>query len=320
MVEEKVFGKTGEKIFPIGLGTYGHGEAYGGISKEESFNILKLVINNSLNTKILIDTAPRYGNGRVEEWIGEFIKNYDNKFLIATKCGRHIEEGRINEKDFSEEFLRSDLENSLKRLGLKQIFLYQLHNPSLDSIKEGKIFDILEEFRKEGRILWYGISIDKSIEGLEAIKICKERLYNGLASIQVIYNILNKEANDLLFKKAEEENIAIITREVLLRGFLAGKYMNNNDFDKFPEAVMKQIEIYGKDKLINEVEKIKKIIRVYNFPIVQTAINFSISNRCVTTTLIGINRVKYFHEDWNSINTKVPKELTDKLNVVPNLK
>ncbi|MEK6948104.1 MAG: aldo/keto reductase [Nanoarchaeota archaeon] len=320
MVEEKVFGKTGEKIFPIGLGTYGHGEAYGGISKEESFNILKLVINNSLNTKILIDTAPRYGNGRVEEWIGEFIKNYDNKFLIATKCGRHIEEGRINEKDFSEEFLRSDLENSLKRLGLKQIFLYQLHNPSLDSIKEGKIFDILEEFRKEGRILWYGISIDKSIEGLEAIKICKERLYNGLASIQVIYNILNKEANDLLFKKAEEENIAIITREVLLRGFLAGKYRNNNDFDKFPEAVMKQIEIYGKDKLINEVEKIKEIIRVYNFPIVQTAINFSISNRCVTTTLIGINRVKYFHEDWNSINIKVPKELTDKLNVVPNLK
>ena len=99
-MDSKIFGKTGKKVFVLGLGTYGHGEAYGGISKKNSLEVMREVIKNiPTDGYFLMDTAPRYGNGKVEEWIGEFIKeNGHNNILVATKGGRHIEQGRDNKR------------------------------------------------------------------------------------------------------------------------------------------------------------------------------------------------------------------------------
>jgi len=114
----KEFGKTGELIFELGVGTYGHGEAYGGISKQESHKVL----NSCLETvqgdaKLLLDTAPRYGLGKVEEWVGEFLRKFGGeKLLVITKGGRHIDEGRVNQKDYSSGFLREDLEKVIDLL------------------------------------------------------------------------------------------------------------------------------------------------------------------------------------------------------------
>ena len=223
------FGKTGKEIYILGLGTYGHGEAYGGIGKENSISVMKEVMRQiSDEAFFLIDTAPRYESGKVEEYVGEFIKESGrDNILIATKGGRHIEPNRINEKDFSTQFLRQDLENSLSRLGVNKVFLYQLHNPNIEVIKDGKVFDLLESFRNEGKIGWYGISIDNSEEGIAAIEYCEKKGLKGLASIQVIYNALQKNGLDTLFQLAHKHKIAIIAREPILRGFLTNKYTNN---------------------------------------------------------------------------------------------
>ena len=119
----KQFGTTGKNVCEIGLGTYGHGEAYGGISREESDDLICwTAANTPKGAKILVDTAPRYGLGSVEEWIGNSLKNLGrNRLLITTKGGRHIDNGRVNEKDFSADFLRADLERSLKRLKFEEI-------------------------------------------------------------------------------------------------------------------------------------------------------------------------------------------------------
>ena len=305
----------GEKIHRLGLGTFGHGDAYGGITKEESFEILRLASDNiPEGAKAILDTAPKYGHGKVEEWVGEFAKDNKNNFLIATKGGRHIESGRVNEKDFSPKFLRQDLENSLSRLGLKQIFLYQLHNPSLEIIRKGDVFGILEKFRKEGKIKWYGVSIDEPIEGVSSIEMCKNKRYTGLVSIQAIYNILNKKASQLMFKKAAESKIAIIAREVLLRGFLTGKYNESHDFSNAPEAVKKEIQLYGKYRLFKNIENVKNLLAEHNISMTQGAISFALSNPFITTSLIGVNRISYFDEDWDSTELDLPQKLIAELN------
>ncbi len=319
----KQFGKTGEQVFVLGLGTYGHGEAYGGISKRESHKIFSSVMNTVPNSaKFLVDTAPRYGCGEVEEWISQFVKELGrDNILIATKGGRHIEPGRVNEKDFSPDFLRGDLERSLTRLGVDEIFLYQLHNPNLEIIKEVYVFDLLEQFKAEGKIRFYGVSIDNPQEGITAIDVCKQKGYENLASIQVIYNILNKKADKELFEKANESGIAIIARETLLRGFLTGKYDKNSDFSKATPAIKKEIDLYRKEQLLSKVEEVKQIVREkgLNIPLSQIAIKFAVSNPYVTLAIPGVNRLEYVEPDLSAADINLDEIIISRLRNIGDL-
>ena len=102
-MKSKQFGNTGKNVFVIGLGTYGFGDAYGGISKRIAFQVLNDIVKKiPKDANLLVDIAPRYGAGECERWIGEFLNKFTgNNILVATKGGRHIEPHRINEKDFS---------------------------------------------------------------------------------------------------------------------------------------------------------------------------------------------------------------------------
>ena len=243
------FSVTGEDVLPLGLGTHGHGHAFGGISRDESLEIFDLIYKTlPNNSKVLIDTAPRYGHGTVETWIGEFLASKQDRFLIATKGGRHIEPERDNEKDFSKDFLTYDLENSLTRLKANRVFLYQLHNPTLKTIRDGTVFETLEEFRSLGLIQWYGVSINHPEEGIAAIETCSRNGYEGLVAIQVIYSILNKHNLERLFQLASDARVAIVTREVMVRGFLSDKYSRESEFSNSPSAVRKLVKLYGKNR------------------------------------------------------------------------
>jgi aryl-alcohol dehydrogenase-like predicted oxidoreductase len=320
-MEYTIFGPTNKKIFRIGLGTYGHGEAYGGITKEESLQILHAAAKFAAEeANLLIDTAPRYGNGVVETWIGEFLrKTKKNNILIATKGGRHIEKNRVNEKDFSTEFLYADLEGSLQRLGLKKIFLYQLHNPTLDVIMGGAVFDILENMRKQKKIEWYGVSIDSAEEGMAVINICRKKGYKGLASLQLIYNIFQKNVLDELCKKAHESGIAIIAREPLLRGFLTNLY-NANNLSDIPPAPKKILDFYGKENIISKVETLRKFLYAHynDIPVAQTALNFVLTNPHINVVIPGINREKYVEDDFLN-ETKINPSLISRLNQLEDL-
>src|SRR3989338_697091 len=322
-METGIFGKTGKEVYVLGLGTYGHGEAYGGIGKKNSISVMCEVLKQIPdNAFFLIDTAPRYGCGDVEEWIGEFIKDANrNNILIATKCGRHIEPNRVNEKDFSSDFLRKDLDNSLKRLGIKKIFLYQLHNPNLQVIREGKVFELLESFREEGKIEWYGISIDNPEEGIAAIEFCKENGLDGLAAIQVIYNVLQKNGLDTLFKSAQKGGVAIIAREPLLRGFLADKYFEHTNFENCSEAVRKQIKLYGKNQILSRLNEVKKVLTNHNINSMnQFAIKYSISNPNITLAIPGINRIEYIKSDLDSAKIEITTEVLKEIEKISDIK
>ena len=321
-METRIFGKTGKEVYILGLGTYGHGEAYGGIGRKNSISVMNKVIEQIPNNAFfLIDTAPRYYSGKVEEWIGEFIKESGREnILIATKGGRHIEQDRINEKDFSPYFLRQDLENSLKRQDVNKYFLYQLHNPDLQIIKDGKVFDLLESFRDKGKIEWYGISINNPEEGIAAIEYCQNKSLDGLAAIQVIYNILQKNGLKTLFQSAHKHEIAIIAREPLLRGFLTDKYSKYTKFENCPEAVKKEIKLYGKNQILSKVNELKKVLSNYDIkPMNQLAIKFAISNPYVTLAIPGINRSEYIQSDLDSPYLKIHQSLLKEIENISDL-
>ena len=182
---------------------------------------------------------------------------------------------------------------------------------------DGSVFDLLEEFRNTGKIRFYGVSIDSPEEGVVAIDKCRQKGYDGLASIQVIYNMLNKIASDELFRIANESNIAIIAREPLFRGFLTDRYSGSTFFD-IPPARKKEIDLYGWEQIQSKVLQVGQILKKHKISetLSSVAIKFTISHPHVTLTIPGTNRREYVKPNLSAANIALDDELLLELNGV----
>lgn len=220
-MKKRRFGKTNQMVSEIGLGTWQLGTKWGDpFNEEEAIKILETCLDTGIN---LIDTADIYNNGNSELTIGKFIKNYRDKFFIVTKCGRgldpHTAEG------YTIENIERFIDDSRKRLGLETLDLVLLHCPPTEVYTNDKLFHGLDELVHKGKISHYGVSVEKTSEALMAMK------YN-ISAIEVIFNMFRLKPAEELFKKAVENDVAILARVPLASGLLTGKYDKDTVFSK----------------------------------------------------------------------------------------
>ena len=213
-----------QKISEIGLGTWQLGNADWGVIKiEDAFAILNAFVEAGGN---FIDTADVYGNGTSEKLIGEFLRTTGREIFVATKLGRRSDEGNGWPVNFSYDTMRRHVERSLNHLGVSQLFLEQLHCIPLKEMKAGNVFDNLRRLQEEGLVKYFGASVETSEEAL----ICLEQ--EGLASLQLIFNLFRQHVADEVFAKAKEKGVAIIVRVPLSSGLLTGKFNEQTVFDE----------------------------------------------------------------------------------------
>lgn len=211
-----------EKISEIGLGTWQLGSAdWGNVGEEEAFNILSRFVALGGN---FIDTADVYGMGISETVIGKFLKTSNQKIFVASKLGRRHDNGNGWPQNFSYDVMRMHVEDSLKHLQLPQLFLEQLHCIPTEELKKGKVFDHLRKLESEKLIRHWGVSVETSEEAL----ICLEQ--EGLASLQIIFNLFRQHVADEVFAKAKERGVALIVRVPLASGLLTGKFTDQTKF------------------------------------------------------------------------------------------
>jgi aryl-alcohol dehydrogenase-like predicted oxidoreductase len=114
--------------------------------------------------------------------------------------------------------MRRHVEASLQHLQQSQLFLEQLHCIPTEEMKSGKVFDHFRRMQQEGLIRYWGASVETVEEAL----ICLEQ--EGIASLQLIFNLFRQHIADDIFSKAREKNVAIIVRVPLASGLLTGKF------------------------------------------------------------------------------------------------
>ncbi|WP_207533800.1 aldo/keto reductase [Desertivirga arenae] len=210
------------EISEIGLGTWQLGSAdWGQISDEDAFKILNSFINAGGN---FIDTADVYGMGISESIIGRFLKTTDKKLFVATKLGRRGDESNGWPQNFSYDSMRKHVESSLKNLDVQSLFLEQLHCIPQEELASGKVFDHLRRLQEEKLIQNWGVSVETAEEAL----LCLEQ--EGLASIQIIFNIFRQHYAEEFFAKAKAKDVALIVRVPLASGLLSGKYNESTQF------------------------------------------------------------------------------------------
>jgi len=211
------------QVAEVGLGTWQLGSAdWGAVDEEKAFRILQEYVAAGGN---FIDTADVYGSGMSETVIGKFLKTVSTPIYVATKLGRRHDAPNGWHQNFQYDFMRKQVEDSLSNLGVDNLFLEQLHCIPTDELQKGEVFDHLRKLQSEGLIEHWGVSVETSEEAL----LCLEQ--EGLASLQIIFNLFRQHVADEVFAKAAAKGVALIVRVPLASGLLSGKFTKDTKFE-----------------------------------------------------------------------------------------
>ncbi len=219
-MKSREFGQAGPRVSEVGLGCWQIGGlCWGDVTEDAAFEILAASLDQDVT---FLDTADVYGTGRSEQLIGRFLKTRSENIFVATKIGRFpVAEGETN---FSEAMFRKHTEASLQRLGVESLDLTQLHCIPTEQLRRGHVFDWLRGLRQDGKIQRFGASVESMDEAL----LCLEQ--DGLASLQIIFNIFRQKPLEVLFDKARAKGVALIVRLPLASGLLSGKMARDTTF------------------------------------------------------------------------------------------
>ena len=233
-MEYRSLGDTDIRVSEVGFGVWTVSTGWWGeVDDERSVRLLRRAYEKGIN---YFDTADTYGLGLGETILAEAFGGMRDEIVISTKIGydfySHTQRRGQQERpqDWSEDFIRFALEQSLKRLGTDYIDFLQLHNTKMDAIENDPLFELMEEFKEGGKIRSYGVALGPKIGWLEeGVRAMRER---GLAGVQMIYNLLEQDPGRSLIEAARETGTSLIVRVPHSSGMLEGKYTEETTFAK----------------------------------------------------------------------------------------
>jgi aryl-alcohol dehydrogenase-like predicted oxidoreductase len=220
-MEYRELGRTGWKVSALSFGAWAIGGTWGPTDEAESLAALHKAVELGVN---FFDTADVYGDGISERLLSKLKKEVREPIHITTKAGRrldpHVTEG------YNRANLTAFVERSLKNLETETIDLLQLHCPPTPVYYLPEVFDVLDDMVKAGKLLYYGVSVEKVEEALKAIE------YPNVQSVQIIFNMFRHRPADLFFEQAKKHKVGILARVPLSSGMLTGKMKPDSTFAK----------------------------------------------------------------------------------------
>jgi aryl-alcohol dehydrogenase-like predicted oxidoreductase len=286
-MQYRKFGNTDLLVSEIGFGAWaiggaamigstaiGWGDADDKISVEAIYAALDMGIN-------FFDTADIYGLGHSEELLGKTIAG-DKNIIIATKAGNVSRHEQFS-FDYSKKHILHACELSLKRLKRETIDYYQLHTARVQHLQEGECIEAMQKLQQEGKVRYWGLSLNTFDPLPEAEFLMKRDWGNGF---QLVLNLLNQKVLPLL-KSSSENGYGVIVRMALQFGLLTGK------FDK---AVSFSANDHRKNRLTREVidtsnkalEPVWQLCKKYNCSKTQLSLSYILSYPEVSTIIAGI--------------------------------
>lgn len=217
-MQTRQLGNSDLQITPLGIGAWAMGGggwqfAWGPQDDDASVRAIHAALDAGLNW---IDTAAVYGLGHGEEVVGRALEGLSRKPYVFTKCARVWGEDRQIRKSLKRDSVRRECEESLKRLKVDAIDLYQIHWPEPDEeVEEG--WETLVRLKEEGKVRWIGVS-NFSTAHMERVSAIETP-----ASMQPPYNILRRqiEGDQLAFCKAH--NVGVLVYSPMQSGLLSGR-------------------------------------------------------------------------------------------------
>ncbi|WP_428937242.1 aldo/keto reductase [Fontivita pretiosa] len=213
-------GRTGWSVSEVSFGAWAIGGAWGEVDDATSLAALNRAVDLGVN---FIDTADVYGDGRSERLIARLRKDRPRDTIyVATKAGRRLSPHTAD--GYNRENLTRFVDRSLKNLQTDALDLLQLHCPPVEVYYRPEVFGVLDDLVRQGKIRFYGVSVEKVEEALKAIE------YPNVQTVQIIFNMFRHRPAELFFEQAKKRKVGILARVPLASGLLSGKMTRQTQF------------------------------------------------------------------------------------------
>ncbi|MCP4609186.1 MAG: aldo/keto reductase [Planctomycetes bacterium] len=217
-MQMRKLGYTDLKLTTVGLGTWAIGGpwqyGWGPQDDDEAIAAILAALETDINW---IDTAPAYGLGHSEELVGKALKQTSKKPIIATKCSLLWNDKKEKVSCLKAQSVHQECHDSLERLGIETIDLYQIHWPEPDEDLE-QAWEEMARLAEEGKIRYLGAS-NFSVEQIE-----RAQKIHPVASLQPPYSMLHRQVEDELLAYCAQNDIGVVAYSPMQRGLLTGKF------------------------------------------------------------------------------------------------
>jgi len=286
--EMRQLGNSDMQLTPIGYGAWAIGGgnwefAWGAQDDNESVSTIERALDSGIN---LIDTAAIYGLGHSEEVVAKALKNSPHKPYVFTKCSMRWFPDRRIYRSLKAGSLQEEIEDSLRRLRVDTIDLYQIHWPNPeDEIEEG--WETLTRLKEQGKVRYIGVS-NFNVKQMKRIQKIAP-----ITSLQPPYSLLNRNIEDEVLSFCQQNNIGVINYSPMVSGLLTGK-MTAERIKNLPEDDWRKRSPNFKEPKLSKnlklVELLREIGKAHNVEPGVVAIAWTLRHPAITAAIVGARR------------------------------
>jgi aryl-alcohol dehydrogenase-like predicted oxidoreductase len=298
-------GKSDLSITPVGFGAWaigGSGWEFGWGEQDDKQSVAAIHRAFELGVN-WIDTAAVYGMGHSEEVVAFALRTWPGpRPYVFTKCGLRWDEQGYVHRNLTADSIRRECEDSLRRLNVDVIDLYQIHWPT-EGLEEG--WAAMAQLQKEGKVRWIGVS-NFNVEEMR-----RAQAIASITSLQPPYSLVRREIEEEILPYALEEELGVIVYSPMASGLLTGA-MTRTRAAGLPASDWRSRDIEFQEPRLSKnlalVERLRKVGERHDRPPGQVAVAWTLRNPAVTAAIVGARNAKQVEENVGAADLHLTDE------------
>jgi len=318
----KILGNTGLKVSELCLGTMtfggkGYWTAIGQLPQDNVDDLMKRSVEAGIN---FIDTANVYSEGLSEEMTGKAIRNLGlnrDDLVIATKVRGKMGEGP-NNTGLTRKHIMQQAEESLRRLNVDYIDLYQIHGyDPITPLEE--TLRALDDLVTSGKVRYIGCSNLAAWQLMKALSYSYHKDLSKFVSLQAYYTIAGRDLERELIPLLHDQKVGLMVWSPLAGGLLSGKYGRNMQGPEDSRRLSFDFPPVNKEKAFDIIDAMQPIAANKGISIAQLALAWLLHQPAVTTVIIGAKKPEQLEDNLKSIDVVLTADELQKLDEVSKL-
>ncbi|BAL91108.1 putative aldo/keto reductase [Actinoplanes missouriensis 431] len=307
-MQYRTLGRTGVQVSTLVLGAMNFGKI-GNTTQAEATAIVDAALAAGINT---IDTADMYGTGDSEEIVGKAIAGRRDDIVLATKAAMPMSDER-NHQGTSRRWLMTALDNSLRRLGVDHVDLYQVHRWDPRTSDE-ETLSALTDLQRAGKIRYFGSSTFPAYRIVQAQWASTANHLSRYVTEQPSYSILQRGIEAHVLPATQEYGMGVLAWSPLASGWLSGAVRAGREITTHRSAILPgrfDLTAAANQARLAAVEQLAALADDAGLTLIQLALGFVTAHPAVTSAIIGPRTLDHLHSQLAAADTTLPADVLD---------
>ena len=312
-MQYRSLGRTGVQVSTLVLGAMNFG-ALGRTTQDDVTAMVDAALEGGIN---LIDTADMYSQGESEELVGKAIAGRRDDIVLATKASMPMGD-KLLHQGASRRWLVTELDNSLRRLGVDHVDLYQVHRWDPTTSDE-ETLSALTDLQRAGKIRYFGSSTFPAYRIVQAEWAAREHHLSRYVTEQPSYSILQRGIETHVLPVTEQYGLGVLAWSPLASGWLSGAIRAGQEVATSRSAIMPQRfdpAVPANRARLEAVEQLAKVADQAGLTLIQLALGFVTAHPGVTSAIIGPRTLEHLHSQLAAAETVLSADVLDAIDTI----